>query len=98
MTILRGITWDHPRGYDCVVAASAAYAAQFGVDVQWSKHPLSAFEAAPIEQLAASYDLMVLDHPHIPQAVDRDAVAPLDGHGFDEQLTALAAQSVGPSH
>jgi len=98
MTTLRGITWDHPRGYDCVVAASTEYAAQFGVDVRWSKHPLSAFEAAPIEQLAANYDLMVLDHPHIPQAVDCGAVAQLDGHGFDEQLTELASQSVGPSH
>ncbi|HLS33920.1 MAG TPA: extracellular solute-binding protein, partial [Brevibacterium sp.] len=98
MTTLRGITWDHPRGYDCVVAASTEYAAQFGVGVRWDKHPLSAFEEAPIEQLAANYDLMVLDHPHIPEAVDRGAVAQLDGHGFDEHLTELASQSVGPSH
>lgn len=98
MTTLRGITWDHPRGYDCVARASAEYAARFGVEVRWEKHPLSAFEAAPIEQLAANYDLMVLDHPHIPEAVDRGAVAQLDGHGFDEQLTELASQSVGPSH
>ncbi|HJB62524.1 MAG TPA: sugar ABC transporter substrate-binding protein, partial [Candidatus Microbacterium pullistercoris] len=98
MTTLRGITWDHPRGYDCIVAASAEYARQTGVTVTWQKHPLSAFEGAPIEELAAGYDLMVMDHPHVPEAVQKNALAALDGHGFDDQLAALAAQSVGPSH
>ena len=98
MTTLHGITWDHPRGYDCIVAASAEYARQTGVTVTWQKHPLSAFEGAPIEELAAGYDLLVMDHPHIPEAVEKGALAALDGHGFDDELAALASQSVGPSH
>ena len=98
MTTLSGITWDHPRGYDCIVAASTEHARQTGVTVTWQKHPLSAFEGAPVEELAADYDLMVMDHPHIPEAVKKGALAPLDGHGFDDELAALAARSVGPSH
>ncbi|WP_105565733.1 ABC transporter substrate-binding protein [Microbacterium halophytorum] len=98
MTTLRGITWDHPRGYDCVVAASTEYARATGVVVEWEKHPLSAFEAAPIGELASRYDLIVLDHPHIPEAVALSALAPLDGAGHDDELAALAADSVGPGH
>ncbi|MGO1307963.1 MAG: ABC transporter substrate-binding protein [Microbacterium gubbeenense] len=98
MTVLRGMTWDHPRGYECIVAASAEYARTTGVEIRWEKHPLSAFEEAPIEQLAAHNDLMVMDHPHIPQAAEAGAFAPLDGHGHDDALAALAAQSVGASH
>ena len=98
MTLLRGMTWDHPRGYDCVVSASAEYERLTGVQIRWEKHPLSAFEAAPIEDLAAKHDLMVMDHPHIPQAAEAGAFAPLDGHGHDAALAELAAQSVGASH
>lgn len=98
MTILRGMTWDHPRGYDCIVAASKEYARITGVEIRWEKHPLSAFEAAPIQDLAAKHDLMVLDHPHVPQAARSGALAALDGHGHDEALATLSGQSVGPSH
>lgn len=98
MTILRGMTWDHPRGYDCVVAASVEYARRTGVEIRWEKHPLSAFEAAPIQDLAKAHDLMVIDHPHIPEAARSGALAVLDGRGHDEALSALAGQSVGKSH
>jgi len=98
MTILRGMTWDHPRGYDCIVASSAEYAHRTGVEIRWEKHPLSAFEAAPIQDLAAAHDLMVLDHPHIPEAARAGALAALDGHGHDRELATLAEQSVGRSH
>lgn len=98
MSVLHGMTWDHPRGYDCIVAASAEYARKTGVEIRWEKHPLSAFEAAPIEQLAAQHDLIVMDHPHIPQAAEAGAFAQLDGHGYDDALAELAAQAVGGSH
>lgn len=98
MTVLRGITWDHARGFDCLVAASQRYAEETGVELRWDKHPLHAFESAPIDRLAADYDLLVLDHPHIPLAVELGALAELDGHGFDDGLGLLATQSVGRSH
>ena len=98
MTVLQGMTWDHPRGYECVVAASAEYARTTGIEIRWEKHPLRAFEEAPIEQLAAHNDLLIMDHPHIPQAAEAGAFAPLDGHGHDDALAELASQSVGISH
>lgn len=99
MTELRGITWEHPRGYDCVVAASARYAELVpGVSVTWSYRSLQAFADAPLEELTARYDLLVIDHPHVPGAAETGLLAPLDGAGLDEDLAHLAAHSVGASH
>ena len=97
--VLRGIAWDHPRGYDSVVAASAAYSARHPhISVEWMVRSLQAFADHPIEQLAAEHDLLVIDHPHIPLAAERGLFAQLDGTGHDEQLASSAAASVGASH
>ncbi len=34
MTVLHGMTWEHPRGYDCQVAASQEYARRTGIEVR----------------------------------------------------------------
>ena len=44
MINLRGMTWDHSRGFDPMVATSAAYAAAHpGVSITWEKRSLQAF-------------------------------------------------------
>jgi len=97
--ILRGITWEHPRGYDCQVACSTAFGLLHpDIVVRWEYRSLQAFADAPIEDLAERYDLLVIDHPHIPLAAAAGAFARLDGAGFDDELAALAGQSVGRSH
>lgn len=98
MTVLRGMTWEHPRGYDCQVAAAAEYARLTGVEVRWEFRSLQAFADEPLEHLTARYDLLVIDHPHVPLAAGMGLLAPLDGAGHDEALTALAADTLGPSH
>lgn len=76
-TQLKGMTWDHPRGYDCVVTASEAYRTETGVAVTWDKRSLQAFADAPILDLAARYDFIVLDHPHVGQIAETGALLPL---------------------
>lgn len=98
MTTLRGITWEHPRGYDCQVASAQEYERRTGVMVQWDFRSLQAFADEPLAELAARYDLLVIDHPHVPLAAAEGLLAPLDGAGHDVELAALAADSVGPSH
>ncbi|TDW92297.1 extracellular solute-binding protein [Kribbella sp. VKM Ac-2566] len=98
MTTLRGMTWEHPRGYDCQVAAAKEYARRTGVDVQWEYRSLQAFADEPIAGLAVRYDLLVIDHPHVPLAAAEGLLAPLDGAGHDEELAALANDAVGNSH
>ncbi|MET4783238.1 extracellular solute-binding protein [Glaciihabitans sp. UYNi722] len=98
-TTLRGITWEHARGYGSVVAAAEAYRrVRPDVEVHWEFRSLQAFADQPIEALVAQYDLLVIDHPHIPLAAEHGLFAELDGRGFDDELTMLAAQTVGRCH
>jgi multiple sugar transport system substrate-binding protein len=95
---LRGVTWDHPRGLDCMVAAAAAYRQLTDVEVSWEARSLQAFADAPLERLARDYDLLVIDHPHVPEAAAAGLLAELDGAGYDDELAVLAEHSVGRSH
>lgn len=95
---LRGITWDHPRGYQPLEASAAMYAEQAGVHVTWDKRSLKDFGDAPIDALAEDYDLLVIDHPHVGMAADTGCLLPLDRCLDAQTLSTLASQSAGPSH
>ncbi len=98
MAELRGMTWDHPRGFDPMVATSAAYAvAHPGVSITWEKRSLQAFADRPIGEMAQTYDLMVIDHPHVGEVAEAGNLLALDGLR-DDAMAALAAGSVGLSH
>ncbi|TQM13719.1 extracellular solute-binding protein [Pseudonocardia kunmingensis] len=86
----RGITWDHPRGRDALVAAA-------GELVEWDVQPLEGFEAHPVDDLCARYDLVVLDHPHLGEALATEALTPLDDLFPAAELRAWAAASIGPT-
>ncbi|HVQ91059.1 MAG TPA: extracellular solute-binding protein [Mycobacteriales bacterium] len=99
MTVLRGITWDHPRGLASVRGAAAAWRREHPDSrVEWDVRSLQGFADQPLESLVAGYDLVVLDHPHIPVAHAEGLLLPLDGTGHDAELADLAANSVGLSH
>ncbi|WP_372574862.1 extracellular solute-binding protein [Ruegeria jejuensis] len=76
-TQLTGMTWDHPRAYECLIAASEAYAGETGITIDWDKRSLQAFADAPIAELAADYDLIVLDHPHVGVIAKTKCLMPL---------------------
>jgi len=96
---LKGITWDHARGYDPMIATSEQFCeANEGVEIKWDKRPLQAFADYPLEKMVCDYDLIVIDHPHLGDAERNKLLLPLDGLGFDDQLTMLEKQSCGISH
>jgi multiple sugar transport system substrate-binding protein len=97
MTILKGMTWSHPRGYDPMVACSALWKDRTGVAVEWDKRSLQDFESFPVEELARAYDLIVIDHPHVGQITAEGCLAPLDVAGRETERDALAQGSVGRS-
>ncbi len=97
MITLKGITWDHPRGYNPLVAASKVYEEQFGVSVQWEKRSLSNFGDQSLVALAKQFDLLIIDHPHAGVANDTGCLLPLDDLLTYEQLQQLEQQSAGPS-
>lgn len=99
MVELRGMTWDHSRGFDPMVATSRAFAESHpGVTIQWEKRSLQAFADRPIAEMADRYDLMVIDHPHVGEAARAGLLMALDAPHRSAELTTLTAQSVGLSH
>jgi multiple sugar transport system substrate-binding protein len=93
-----GLTWDHPRGYDALAeAARRVNAGRAEPLILWDKQPLEGFESAPITDLTARYDLVVLDHPHIGEAVEADCLRPIDDLFGPEQIAEWRARTVGPA-
>lgn len=98
MIAYKALTWDHPRGYNALAAAAAALDPdRDGLSIAWDKQPLEGFESHPIADLCARYDLIVLDHPHVGEAVEGDCLVPLEEVFDEDTLAALAKASIGPS-
>jgi multiple sugar transport system substrate-binding protein len=89
---LRGLTWDHPRGY----VVLDALAADGGI--RWDRQPLEGFESRPLRTIADDYDLVVIDHPCLGEAVRDGALRPLAALLSDAELAACADASAGRSY
>ena len=99
MIELRGVSWDHPRGHDCIVATSNAFSALHPeVAFTWTTRSLQDFGDAPIEQLAAQNDFIVIDHPFMGVAARSECLLPLDEWIGAEALQDQAENTVGPSY
>jgi multiple sugar transport system substrate-binding protein len=95
--VLRGMTWDHPRGYDPLAACAQIWRDQTGVQVVWDRRSLQDFESFPVEELARRYDVIVIDHPHVGQVTAEHCLQPLDVESRAAELAALSRGAVGAS-
>jgi multiple sugar transport system substrate-binding protein len=99
LDVLKGITWDHSRGFTSVVAtAQRFHELNPDVDIQWEKRSLQAFADKPLSQLAVEYDLLVIDHPWAGFAAAKGILTDLEELLSPEFLADQAANSVGDSH
>lgn len=97
MPSYKALTWDHPRGYNALAAAAARLdPARDGLSISWDKQPLEGFESHPIADLCARYDLVVLDHPHIGEAVEAECLQPLEAVFDAASVAALETATIGP--
>ena len=95
---MRGLTWDHPRGYAPLIAGAPEYEQQHPqLRIQWDRRSLREFGEAPIEQYVDRYDLMIVDHPFVGFAARHDALVDLAPHLSDAEKAHFAHDSVGPS-
>ena len=69
-----------------------------GVSIGWEQRSLQDFESQPLEELASTYDLIVIDYPHIGPAVKAGLLLPLDAHDTGGYIDIQRQHSVGPSH
>lgn len=98
-TLLRGITWNHSRGFVSVVATAQRFCEMRPeVEIVWEKRSLQEFADAPIHGLAEDYDLLVIDHPWAGYAAHSQVLVPLQEIIPADYLADQAANSVGHSH
>ena len=98
-TLLRGITWNHSRGFVSVVATAQRFCEMRPeVEIVWEKRSLQEFADAPIQGLAEDYDLLVIDHPWAGYAAYSQVLVPLQEIIPADFMADQAANSVGHSH
>nr|WP_073296450.1 extracellular solute-binding protein [Parolsenella massiliensis] len=97
-TTLRGITWNHSRGFTSIVGVTQRYAELHpGTDIVWEKRSLSEFESKPIQELAETYDFLIIDHPWAGFAAKHNVLLPLNEYLPAKFLADQRENSVGRS-
>lgn len=67
MQTLRGIAWNHTRGWAPMALTSQVFCDHHpDVSIHWERQSLFDFGEGHTAELADSYDLMVIDHPMVP--------------------------------
>jgi multiple sugar transport system substrate-binding protein len=97
--LLRGITWNHTRGYLPMVAtAQRFHELHPDVRIEWNIRSLQAFADEPLRTLSDRFDLLVIDHPSIGAAAEEGLLVPLNAELDREFLQDQADHSVGASY
>jgi multiple sugar transport system substrate-binding protein len=91
------MAWDHPRALLPLSAISAEWSKRQNMDVVWEARPLKDFEDQPLEELAESYDLVLIDHPFVATAAQSGLIVPVDDWVDAPYLQDQRTHSVGPS-
>jgi multiple sugar transport system substrate-binding protein len=97
LTILTGLTWDHPRGYQPLEACAQRWRQlEPDVTVRWERRSLKSFGDDPVDAAAGRYDLVVVDHPFVGTIAEQRCYLPLDRR-LDPAVLARSADTVGAS-
>jgi len=98
-TFLKGITWNHSRGFVPMTATAQRFSElNPSVTISWEKRSLQQFADLSIQQLAERYDLLVIDHPWAGFAAKTKSILPFDEYLPKEFLADQAANTVGHSY
>lgn len=96
MIELRGIAWDHPRGYKPLIAVSNEFIKNNpNVSIKWYVRSLKEFGDMRIEELIERYDLITIDHPYMGQADKNGLLLKLEEQLTDDVLDTMEKQSLG---
>ncbi len=95
---LKGITWDHARGYNPLIPVSAEFCkAHPGVEISWKKRSLQDFEDFPVSRLAEMYDMIMIDHPYMTAGSRAGFLLDLSSLIEPSYFAMLAGDAVGLS-
>jgi multiple sugar transport system substrate-binding protein len=95
---LKGLTWDHPRGYAPLIGGAPEYEQHHpAMRIRWDRRTLREFGEAPIEQYIDRYDLIIVDHPFVGFAAAHRVLLDLAPFLSTEERLHFEQDSVGPS-
>jgi multiple sugar transport system substrate-binding protein len=89
-----GLTWNHPRGFRALDASAQRWSSG-AFEIRWDRQSLEEFEARSISDICSDYDLVVLDHPHIGDAVKTKCLVPLEEWSDVESIAKLEESTIG---
>lgn len=96
MITLKGLTWDHPRAIDGLVAATREVERTLDrIRVTWDTHSLEDFSANPIGETIGDCDFIIYDHPFIGDVARDKVMLDLSQHLDADFLAELEADAVG---
>ncbi|MSP14142.1 MAG: extracellular solute-binding protein [Chloroflexi bacterium] len=96
MIELKGLTWNHPRGYAGLAVATQEFERlRPSVQVQWSQHSLLDFESRPLADMVSAYDLIILDHPFMGDAWQSHSLVNLQAYAQALDLDHLSQDVAG---
>lgn len=98
MVKLKGIAWDHKRGYDPLVYCSLDFTNKNpNIEIEWEKRSLKDFGNFPVSKLAENFDLLVIDHPFSGEANKNNILVNLTNYIEENVLNNLKLNSIGPT-
>jgi len=96
---LKGITWDHSRGYTPLVATAQRFMELHkDIEIIWHKRSLQDFADKPISSLAKEYDLLIIDYPWIGFSAENQQFLPLNKYLPERFLQDQLQGTVGASY
>ncbi len=95
---LRGMTWDHPRGFDPLAKGVPLFIAKHpDYEIEWTRRSLRDFGVQAVEALAEQFDIIVIDHPFCGRAKAIGCLLDLKPLFPESFFAMLERESVGPS-
>lgn len=97
--ILKGITWNHSRGFTPMAATAQRFSElNPTINITWEKRSLQQFADLSIQQLAERYDLLVIDHPWAGFAAKTNSILAFDQYLPADFLKDQELNTVGHSY
>ena len=99
MNTIKGITWDHPRGFDSIVAATEQFHKNTDTcRIVWDKRSLTEFGDLSLAKLTDKYDLLIIDHPFVGEAHTGKLLMPLEKILSNDFLENQSQLHIGPCY
>lgn len=99
MVKLKGISWNHKRGYEPLILCSKDFKnINPDIDIKWEKRSLKEFGNFPVSKLAENYDLLIIDHPFSGEAKKKEILVDLKEYIKKDVLKELQINSIGKTY